>query len=110
MQTNTTTTLTSLSSSGNATKTGRADGEHPDDPEHEDGTWMRSEGNRRKKTDTYLRTSEVADAKKESEECRRSWGWLHSVNEEDDAWRTEEEAQFEKCGPGAGQKGTWSRR
>ena len=53
----------SLSSSGAAARTGssgegngssrvdnksKADGEHPEDPEREDGKWMRTEGNKRR--------------------------------------------------------------
>ena len=57
----------------------KADGEHPEDPEREDGKWMRTEGNKRKtiqeegvsklrKTVKYSKTSERTVAKKEPEE------------------------------------------
>ena len=57
----------------------KADGEHPEDPEREDGKWKRTEGNKRKtveeegesmlrNTVKYLKTLERAEAKGESEE------------------------------------------
>ena len=59
----------------------KADGEHPDDPEREDGKWMRTEGNTRKTVEEedesmlrnsvrYLKTSERTGAKNESEETQ----------------------------------------
>ena len=57
----------------------KADGEHPEDPEREDGKWMRTEGNKWKtiqeegvsklsQTVKYFKTLERTVAKKESEE------------------------------------------
>ena len=122
MDTPTTTTTTSSSSSsvGDAARTGisgesngssrvdkkrKADGEHPEDPEREDGNWMRTEGNKRKTVEEeeesmlrntlkYLKTSERAEAKKESEERQEVLELPEvEVNEE---WRAEGGTQFEE--------------
>ena len=55
----------------------KADGEHPEDPEHEDGKWTRTEGNKREKVEEeeksmsrktvwYLETLERIEAKRET--------------------------------------------
>ena len=57
----------------------RADGAHPEDPEREDGKWMRTEGNKRKtveeeqesmlrNTAKYLQTLDRTEAKTNPEE------------------------------------------
>ena len=77
----------------------KADGEHLEDAEREDGQWMRTEGNKRKtveeqeesmlrKTVMYLKTLERAEAKKDSEETQE-------VVELGDVEVNEEEVQFE---------------
>ena len=74
----------------------KADGERPEDPEREDGKWMRTEGNTRKTVEDedesmlrdsvrYLKTLERTGAKKEADETQK----------EEDRRR---ETQFEKEG------------
>ena len=69
----------------------KADGEHPEDLDHEDGKWVRTEENKRmsveeeeenmlKKIVQYLKTLGKAEAKKTSEVTQE----VVEVNEEED--------------------------
>ena len=89
----------------------KADGEHREDPEREDGKWIRTVGNNRKtvegevesmlrKTVKYRKTLERADAQKESEETLAAVEVAEvEVNEEEEVqWRTEGGAKFKEEG------------
>ena len=69
-----------------ATKKRKAEEEHPEDPERDDGKWMRTDGNKRKvgeereesrlrKTVRYLKELDKMENQKESGKHRRSWRW-----------------------------------
>ena len=85
---------------------GWAEEEHPEDPEHDDGKWMRTDGNKRKaaeeseesrlrKTVRYLKELDKMENKKES--CKtQEVGEVAEVEvneEEEEEWTTEEEPQ-----------------
>ena len=88
----------------------KADGEHPEDPEREDGRCMRTEGNKRKTVEEEeesmlrnavkcLKTLERAQAKKESEETQKVVEMaVVAVNEEEVEWTTEGETQCQEEG------------
>ena len=87
----------------------KADVEHPQDAEREDGEWMRTEGNKRKsveeeeesmsrKTVKYLRTFEMAETKKGSEGVQEIVEFAEvEVNEEEEEieLKTKDERQCE---------------
>ena len=83
----------------------KADGKHPENPQREDGKWMRTEGNKRKtveeekesvlrKTVKNLLTWERAEEKTDSEEKKVVVDLAEvEVNEEEVEWRTVGETQ-----------------
>ena len=69
-----------------ATKKRKAEEKHPEDPERDDGKWMRTDGNKRKvgeereesklrKTVRYLKELDKMENQKGSGKHRRSWRW-----------------------------------
>ena len=75
----------------------KAEEEHPEDPERDDGKWMRTDGNKRKvgeeseesrlrKTVRYLKEVDKMENKREVVEVAEV-----EVNEEEEEWMTEEE-------------------
>ena len=83
----------------------KAEEEHPEDPERDDGKWMRTDGNKRKageeseesklrKTVRYLKELDKMDNKKESGKTQEVEEVAEvEVNEEEEEWTTEEEPQ-----------------
>ena len=81
----------------------KAEEEHPEDPERDDGKWMRNDGNKRKageeseesrlrKTWRYLKELDKMENKKESGKTQEVVEVAEvEVNEEEEEWMTEEE-------------------
>ena len=83
----------------------KAEEEHPEDPERDDGKWMRTVGNKRKagdeseesrlrKTVRYLKELDKMENKKESGKVQEVVEVAEvEVNEEEEEWMTEEESR-----------------
>ena len=88
-----------------ALKKRKAEEDHPEDPERDDGKWMRTDGNKRKageeseesrlrKTVRYLKELDKMENKKESGKTQEVVEVAEvEVNEEEEEWTTEEEPQ-----------------
>ena len=86
-----------------AIKKRKAQEEHPEDPERDDGKWMRTDGNKRKageeseesrlrKTVRYLKELDKMENKEESDKMQEIVEVAEvEVNEEEEEWMTEEE-------------------
>ena len=87
------------------TKKRKAEEEHPEDPERDDGKWMRTDGNKRKageeseesrlrKTVRYLKELDEMEDKKEPGKVQEVVEVAEvEVNEEEEQWMTEEESR-----------------
>ena len=87
------------------TKKMKTEEEHPEDPERDDGKWMRTDGNKRKaaeeseesrlrKTVRYLKELDKMENKEESGKTQEVVEVAEvEVNEEEEEWTTEEESR-----------------
>ena len=87
------------------TKKREAAEEHPEDPERDDGKWMRTDGNKRKageeseesrlrKTVRHLKELDKMENKKGSGKVQEVVEVAEvEVNEEEEEWKTEEESR-----------------
>ena len=88
-----------------AIKKRKAEEEHQEDPERDDGKWMRTDGNKRKageeseesmlrKTVRYLKELDKMENKKESGQVQGVMEVAEvKMNEEEEEWMTEEESR-----------------
>ena len=85
-----------------ANKKRKAEEEHPEDPERDDGKWMRTDGNKRKAGEEsaglerlrYLKELDKMENKEESGKTQEVVEVAEvEVNEEEEEWTTEEEPQ-----------------